>query len=322
MSYFFVPLANDVRRQSRPHARHDLLRGHARFTVTLRTIEAVHIGSGGRFLRGADIVREGARVVGRPGIPGSSLKGVLRSRLEAISKSCCVFTLRRQRLEGACVSRSFGGYEVEFDGRLRGEPVFGACEPDHCCLACSLFGLTTRQGRVRVQDHVADQGSSFKITSMPQLYAPRPHHLGDFDKDRAHCRLTVTRLFGRKFYRDGAQSDPEGPCHLVEAIPTKTVLRGDIMVLSPVDAELGALLAALGQNPKSALRLGSAKGHGFGQVDVEHVEVELRSGPTRSAATPEQMNDWRKAFVDSPDYWIDGEEALTAAQTAGHVTPL
>ena len=92
--YAFVPLPDGVERRPRNELTLDRrLDGHVfgelRFTYSVD--QPLHVGSGIKDVRDRIIVRQFARDGEDPIIPGSSFKGALRSRFEAMSHSCVTF---------------------------------------------------------------------------------------------------------------------------------------------------------------------------------------------------------------------------------------
>ncbi len=310
--YDFVPLPPQVYRAQRGNDRHDRRMPDALqaiVEVRFRAEEPVHVGMGSRALLNGKVIRQGARILGKPGIPGSSMRGVLRARLEAISKSCCLSGAPKSRqLTKSLPSTSYPEHHVQFSQDVQRHAVFKNCEGSQLCLACCLFGRTTQRSRLSVRDLALIGDSGFLVERMPQLFSPRPHHLGKFGPPNANKLLTVTRLYGRKFYVNGGPrvEKAEG----VEVIPVGAVLAGTLSMINATQAELGALLAALGHLPRSFLKLGSGKAHGFGRLRLTELSVRLRDGFRLRTAAPEELGRWREAFLESPDRWPEGETAL------------
>ena len=110
----------------------------------------------------------------RAKIPGSSLKGVLRSVAEAVSRSCL---------------------RVGKPPRRHGE-WWGCYRTDRACPSCRLFGLLGRddayQGRVQIGDAVMVQGDWQTVTVLQPMGGPRPWHQPFYERPRGTPR-------GRKF---------------------------------------------------------------------------------------------------------------------------
>lgn len=307
--YDFVGLPETVRRVPRPAAVHDRRVDGAisgTLDVTFCTEQPVHVGSGFKALREDVVVRGAATVRGAPGVPGSSIKGVIRSRYEAITLSCAGPAPKAARVR----SSTYRHIErASFANDVREMNVFSECHKDKLCAACALFGRMSQRSRVAVADFTAEGG--FSLDSMPAQFGPNAHHLGDFkvvDGGRGNQMFKVYNLKGRKF---GAGRGPvaDKPClQPLEVIPAGTLLHGQIRVSNILPDELGGLLAALGRAPVSALKIGGGKGQGFGRIALRQIDFHLRNHASSPIAADETA--WRRAFQACPDRWERGEQDL------------
>ncbi|WP_437327134.1 RAMP superfamily CRISPR-associated protein [Sorangium sp. So ce381] len=317
MSYEFVPFPDTgatVRRESRPWARHDRRMPGAWFgtlRVEIACHQPIHVGSGFKAEQGGRVVRRTARAGERLVLPGSTLKGVLRARFEAITRSCA-FEPPSDR--GFIISQSYPDVRRgRLTAAVRQMPIFDErCGRDNrLCAACALFGFQYKdeslQSRVRVADFLADEAARSAVAEMPEQYEPRLHHLGDFRIDRSgrEPEFEVSRLYGRKFYVGANPSTDGAPRRQqVEVAPAGTRFCGAIHLFNVDAAELGALLVALGVEPKTYLKIGAGKGHGFGRAAVATVGYQLRDELRRSREPA--IDAWRKAFDASGDRWEGG----------------
>ena len=310
--YDFVPLAPDVRRVERAQACWDrhiagTLAGY--IDVTLTAEQPLHIGSGSKAARPPHVVQRAARICDRPGIPGSSLKGVLRARYEAITRSCTSLfpgdrpvkirsstsSIRRARLTSAV---------------LEAAVLRSACDEKRTCPACALFGRMSLRSRITITDLAATSEAAFEPAFLPERFGPNLHHVGTVRVDASGDVFEVHRLRGRKFHLGRGPAAPTR--QQVEAIPAGTQLTGRIGVFNATLAELGGLLTALGNEPASALKLGGGKAHGFGRV-----RASARFALHPSGAARVDPAHWRQAFIDSPDRWAEGEHRLIELHRGG-----
>ena len=307
--YQFVGMPDRVRRVRREAAVHDrrvvgALSGT--LDVTFCTEQPVHVGSGFKVLRGDLVVRGAAEVRGAPGVPGSSLKGVIRSRFEALTASCA----GPPPAAGKARSRSYPDVDrASFTEEVRRKDVFHVCGGDLLCAACALFGRMSQRSRVAVADFAAE--GTFVIEALPEQFGPNGHHLGDFkivDGDRGKKRFEVYKLKGRKFAAGRGPVAPNARLQRVEAIPPGTLVRGAIRVFNLLPEELGGLLAALGRLPASALKIGAGKGQGFGRIALRSLVFRLQDH-ARVPVVPDEAA-WRRAFEACPDRWATGEAEL------------
>ena len=124
-----------------------------RFKGTIEALSPIHIGSGIIDLgQDVELIKTAVRTSGNVVIPGSSLKGAIRSVVEAISESCvCKVSGRIRR----AVPRDFA--ECRQKERL--------------CVACRIFGAMGFHGNVAIQDAPQIEGEI--VTKLvPELYAP------------------------------------------------------------------------------------------------------------------------------------------------------
>jgi hypothetical protein len=158
------------------------------------------------------------------------------------------------------------------------------------------------RSRITVTDLACASTASFEIARMPERFGPNLHHAGSAQLDPTGAAFEVRSLHGRKF---GVGRGPatDNRQH-VEVIPTGSVLTGQLRVFNASAAELGGVLAALGCDPPSALKLGGGKAHGFGRVRCSvRCHLTGHDAPLDPAA-------WRQSFLASPDRWARGEQDL------------
>jgi len=239
--------------------------------LTLRTLTPVHVGSGySDFIKAGDReylaalqaskpVREADAVRRRYLIPGSSIKGAVRSLVEAITRSCIRITQSRHR---PYIPQGYGG----------------CMSVNDLCIACRLFGAQDYQGHVSFEDAVAPKGS-LVLLGTPLLWTPArgghglpPRYL---ERDRAK---------GRKFYRHARPPSGVDPRACIKS-GAELPLRIHFLNLS--ETELGVLLTALGQHPDHPfpIKLGGGKPVGLGSVQVKCQRINLLQGADALKAT-------------------------------------
>lgn len=316
--YDFVPLPPTVNREARADGVFDRRVPGALWVtmeIELVAVERIHIGSGFRALRGQRAVRAAARSGDRLMIPGSSMKGLLRARYEAITKSCAPHQAPRGKLlDSQLPSTSYSDYTVKFSSSVQQQEVFKACELRRSCSACSLFGRMSQRGRISVLDFVAPAEATALEVEIPKRYSPRPHHLGRFSHDPQRSILTVDALHGRKFHVGNAEPAVAG--ELAEVMKRGTRLSGKVTCMNISLAELGGLLSALGAHPISSFKIGSAKAHRFGRLELAK-NVEIQVERPRDFDGTDFLAKVRSAFKTSRDYWRQGELALSAMHAGG-----
>jgi CRISPR/Cas system CSM-associated protein Csm3 (group 7 of RAMP superfamily) len=271
--------------------------------LTLRTLTPVHVGLGYSdfvtagnqeylaALQASKPVREADAVRRRYLIPGSSLKGAVRSIVEAITRSCIRITQGKHR---PYIPQGYGG----------------CMSVDDLCIACRLFGAQDYQGHVSFEDAVAPKGS-LVLLGTPLLWTPArggrglpPRYL---ERDRAK---------GRKFYRHARPPSGVDPRACIKS-GAELPLRIHFLNLS--EAELGVLLTALGQHPdhRFPIKLGGGKPVGLGSVQVIPQRINLLQGADALKATGrlgqaktlagDDLNDFLTQCANAADKLIDGD---------------
>jgi CRISPR/Cas system CSM-associated protein Csm3 (group 7 of RAMP superfamily) len=216
--YFSLDLREQPSRSSlAPHDRFSGCTGQ--LELEIQVVSAyLHVGSGVTRVDAAD--RAYAAFVRRDGeliIPGSSIKGVVRSIVEAISNSCVRLVTRAEQAPSshrACATIRPG---QEQKATL--------------CPACSLFGATGYRGRVHFADARPVSQVSTSIVKIAELWEPR-------------------RATGRKFYHvkqfRPLDDRPEMNHRFVEAVPRRARFSTVLTFENTTSAEMGLLIRALG----------------------------------------------------------------------------
>ena len=288
--FAFMPLPNRVNRQ-RPTG-HDLYNAECTTGQIQGTIEAlspIHIGSGIIDLgQDVELIKTGVRTSGNVVIPGSSLKGAIRSVVEAISESCvCKVSGRIRR----AVPRDFA--ECRQKERL--------------CVACRMFGAMGFQGNIAIQDAPQIEGEI--VTKLvPELYAPGRYQRGMQD------------IPGRKFYMHGEVASGETP---VEACEVGSKFRFVVQIDNLRQAEWGLLLTALGHHPNHSfkIKIGGAKPVCFGSIDfqIEKIQVEEQTRDRyldwdlqqEAEKTGEQLERWMSECITQATNSLIQQNLLT-----------
>jgi hypothetical protein len=191
-------------------------------------------------------------------IPGSSLKGVVRSTYEAMTQSClCKTKAKKETIPS--------GYR-ECDNKNK------------LCPACQVFGAMNWQGLISFQDAIACEMKP-SIGFMPSLYAPRQRCREYYKKERKNDREYV-KVAGRKFYYHADKSVDKGKQGIpVQQAGTDLTFATQLRFMNLTEAEFGTLAIALGQDQqyRLALKVGGGKPIGMGTMLVDVTEVERSS---------------------------------------------
>ena len=245
--YDFVPLPEGRVATRGPAGHHryhaDSLTGSLRATIIARS--PVHVASGLlEQMRDRDypLVKAHFRTGGTPAIPGTSLKGCIRSIAEAISGSAVQVTRARELSRDYQPSRS----------------------PDQLDVAQRIFGTLGYQGMLRFGDALQVAGGVITVPT-PQLFRPRPESTATYFDGR--------RPWGRKFYMHGKLATGNLPLEAC-AEGSRFALQMEFENLSR--GELGLILIALGLGePQLWPKLGGGKPACLGTIEVERESVSL-----------------------------------------------
>jgi CRISPR-associated RAMP protein (TIGR02581 family) len=238
----------------------DTFTGRLRLHGVLTTRTGLHIGAGGS----GDALGTDAPVVrtagGIPYIPGSSLKGVLRSAAEALFRggpgqkarkpglwACdpiagkdrvCVTHERTEQIRAEEAERA--GKDREPDSRRVAEQVW-----EESCGICRLFGSLALASRVRFAD-------------LP-LHGDLPHtelrNGVGIDRDKELAASKVLYDF--------------------EAVPPETQFELRVTVDNPTDEEVGLLLYLFSELDAGNLTLGGKTSRGLGRVRLTWERIEV-----------------------------------------------
>jgi hypothetical protein len=255
--YGFVPLPEGRIERKKPagHATYQdgTVSGALHGVLVART--PIHVASGQLGTRDDPrhpLVKAHVRSAGQPVVPASSLKGCIRSIVEAITPSCVRITrARRDQLP---------------------RQVQGCSRKEELCPACRMFGSLGYQGLVRFSDAVLTEGET-EISAAPSLYAPR-------GRERRYYR--GQKVAGRKFYHHGEPATGDVP---LEVCPVDSRLEFTLHFDNLRPSELGVLLLALGQGePRLYPKLGGAKPVCRGSAAVEVTRLEVFEDPRAAYA--------------------------------------
>lgn len=211
---------------------------HDRFTgycgvlrLTIKTVASIFVGTRNIETNSNGIYLEFAKVSNTPVIPGSSLKGVIRNTVEALSPSC------------------YGGEDCE--------PADSWGNIKAVCPACGIFGTTGErsgyQSRVFVEDaSLEGNARDFReIISIEERWSPQLDHLG-FRKFFPHYSQVKTGV------------------DRIESVKADAVFKSNLRFLNLEEWEIGLLLLSLGVSSAYPfyLKVGGAKGKGLGSVEI------------------------------------------------------
>lgn len=282
-----------------------------KIVIELTAQSSLTVGSG-LFENAGDVGLTGHQVVrgivlrdGKPVIPGSSIKGAVRSNYELITQSSmAVFGNRASEkydagdrkyskipkpvLEDAGLTEK-GKVQIKLDdsvNQFNPKTVVEPADLANLCPASALFGAMGYRGRIHFNDAVVvEMPKRTQPIETPPMNQPHLHRVGfTIQKENQQKpynekrnSLIVKELFGRKVYynTEGEDSGNEPS----DFLPKGTRLQTELTFHSLLPEELGGLLTALATNDEFLFRLGGGKPAGRGKIQVRLIGLELTQTP-------------------------------------------
>lgn len=231
------------------------LHNEARFTLKITTLGPLLIRSGFPTLTGPDMtpVLTYRNNEWQVYLPGSSLKGVIRSHVEKICRTLrpnppvvCNPFLKMRDTTKTDYSDVFCG--DRFERRSRQDDLPTALAYADSCPVCRLFGSTAFIGRVSI-------GDAYLEDNAPD---PRPTELRD--------GVGIDRLTGGAFSR---------ALFNLEAVSSGVSFYSNVQVRNFEAWQLGMLLVAVQDMADGLVRIGSGRSRGMGGVKAEVESVTI-----------------------------------------------
>lgn len=267
--YDFVPLPEQQPQLQPPAGHHrycaDALSGVLEAVITARS--PVHVASGLLEQQPSNkqypLVKAHFRTGGTLAIPGTSLKGCIRSIVEAITPSAVTITRSHELASKYLPPRSIDKHGLDLSGRI--------------------FGALGYLGSVNFADAALQAGQVEIIPSL-QLFGPRTKSFYTYvDENR--------RVRGRKFYIHGNLAKGNLP---LEACAAGSTFRLRMTFNNLTKEELGVILIALGLGqPSFCPKLGGGKPACLGTIEISQPVLQCDnpkarySGDASTATTPE-----------------------------------
>ncbi len=240
-------------------------------------------------------------------IPGTSIKGAVRAVFEAVTDSCVRVVAKATKLRGKVLKP-----DERPLFRNQGELAsWRSCKGiNNLCPACRVFGTTGYHGRVHFSDAVPVGDVRTETIKIADLWPPRQ----------------VRKA--RKFYqtKDFQEQDlhPHKNTRFLEVVPKGSRFRTTLYFENLSDAEMGALMRALGlgvdpSKPNTyayafPLKLGGAKPRCLGSVRFHPRGVFIQTSPSTDADDL-----WQRFLQPAPGgvknlllQWLQSEELLDA----------
>jgi len=190
-------------------------------------------------------------------IPGSSIKGAVRSVAEAISNSC-LSIIKKDKKNPERYPPTH--QSCKFDLKLKDKNK----RITKLCPVCRLFGTTDYGGRINFSDAkiLETEKDVIEIVKIGDLFPP--------------CNNEQKRKFyeNKKFYPLKNQM-PEKNYRFVEAVKKGAKFETIFTFQNITESELSLLLHAMGINQNFRIKIGGAKPRCFGMVDFIPSEFKI-----------------------------------------------
>jgi len=226
--YSFVPFLD-----YKPYNEDGNLEGIIKLKIKVLT--PVHISSGKIDEHNGKIYKKFLRINGEVTIPGTSIKGCVRSIAEAISYSC---------------------YQPGKQVRYNKLPDGKTNDRLKDCIICKTFGSMGRKSKVIFSDFKLTKGS-MDIIGLPNLYAP---HIEE------KLYLLNGKYKGYKFYYHGISSICEKGTIFFEFAKEGAEFEGEVYYNGLTQRQLKLLCYSLGLNDDIQPKIGYGKPAYYGSV--------------------------------------------------------
>jgi CRISPR/Cas system CSM-associated protein Csm3 (group 7 of RAMP superfamily) len=285
--YDFVPIVEGKKREKRRPAGHDRFSGKSGvIECTITTLKPFFIPH-----PADDKKRKKQKsgdpneyvfntVNGIPVIPGSSIKGVIRSVAEAAANSCVTFFERDKNKNYRSYKSKRYGDDVYSKYSLP-DGFYPCTDIDNLCITCRLFGFQSSeksfQGKINISDAKGSKYEGHDWITLTELSSPKPHHKAFYalpsDPDK---------IAGRKFYFHHKQDAPIlsslKPTHRnssVKPIDKDAVFDFKVMFTNLTDDEYTLLLYSLFLEDGVCHKMGYGKPAGLGSVQIKPSKLTL-----------------------------------------------
>ena len=262
--FVWIKLPEKIERVT-PEFHHTFKGYTGRFELTMEVVsEYLHVGSGlielDESYSPPKAYYSFARCNDQMVIPGTSVKGAIRSIVEAISASCVSQYRGIERLPRR--------YQPCEKVKPRQEKAAQLCP------ACRLFGTTGYRGRAYFSDAILQGKVKSEIVKIAELWSPR--------------RIRVARKFYEVKTFQKLDDRPQRGYRFVEAVPKGTKFSLTLTFENASSSEMGLLMRALGWEllrggeikvDAFTPKLGGAKPRCFGAVCFRPQKLFLISSP-------------------------------------------
>lgn len=226
-------------------------------------------------------------------IPGSSIKGDIRSLVETVGNGCFLL------FDGKY------GRGANYENKIPNK--FESCsEPNRLCIACRMFGTIqgsdVLKGKVFFNDAVATEVKEHDPIYTVVLMGPKPRH------EAFYLDANKQYIAGRKFYFHHITgiktlNRDTGYNQYIKPLDTGSTFDFSVKFANLEEKELKTLLYALVLEPDMRHKLGYAKPSGLGSVRIVLTKIRLIDYVNRYTQDNKGITEYQgtelKDYIDS-----------------------
>lgn len=234
----------------------------------------IYIGSGFSYMpeNSSEFVYRSVMFDGKPIIPGSSLKGVVRNMASAASNGC-IPSVKAEQLPSGIT------------------PI--KCSRGDFCIVCDMFGTMGKGSKVIFSDMHSDN-AVLQIRKMNAQYTPKNAYTDDNGVS-----------LGYKFYYTG-ENHYEMPNKVnVQVVKKGAVFKGRVHFKKLTEEQLSLLMFSLGLDETEGwdihLKIGGFKNEGIGEVQVRAAAFSCEGMKKTPSALAAQYFDMPTANTEAID---------------------
>lgn len=238
--------------------------GYVALRLTCRT--DIYIGSGFSVMpeNSNQLVYQTMLYDGKPVIPGSSLKGVVRNIASAASNGCL-----------PQLPRSKGGSPARYP---RGINNIKCSSKNGFCIVCDMFGAMSKGSKVIFSDMYSENAKT-EIKKYNAQYGPKAVYTENDGTAK-----------GYKFYYTGDNKYEMQSKVNVQVVKKGAVFTGKVFFKKLTEEQLSLLMFSLGLDDSKdntiALKIGGFKNEGIGEVQVTCIKFECSGNMNK---TPSEL---------------------------------
>lgn len=271
--YDFVPIAPLCKRnRGISYQTFNIQNYNGKLVLEIKVLSPLHIGTGKVILdkkMKEDTMKFVANSQGKI-VPGSSLKGVVRTVAEAVSFSCAPKIPRKLKSSGSFPKNN-------------AKPCYSY---ENQCPACSVFGMMSNnkgyKGKVLFRDFQLMKGQT-GTRFFPNTFGKKDKNYWDqYLEPSLNIKSAKKRIKGRKFYFSRRPEDTfvmqmgrkKGTTR--EVVLPGAIFQGEIIFQNMTEEEMGLLLYSPDIGYNFIMKLGYGKCLGCGKVQMDLLEVQPR----------------------------------------------